>query len=185
MDYVGEDCIRKNIEIKKMGCLSRMETAIRTLIVDYGLLNVQNGLQEITKEFKRYISNLSPQPVKQEPVKQEPVKKEKPVKKKKIVKQEPEKQEPGKQEKEISSKEKKAVHADRIFKKRAEILSTGDNPIRHLTEENMKEWISQNMSYWAIAEQTGCFDYEVSNKAKEYNLKSPLSKIIASKKMSH
>ena len=83
----------------------------------------------------------------------------------------------------LSNKEKKKIHSDIILKKRQSLESENKRAISLLTEENMKEWISKNMSYWKIAELTGCYDSEVSQKAKEYGLKSTISRIIAGKKM--
>jgi hypothetical protein len=78
--------------------------------------------------------------------------------------------------------DKKTVHRDAIMKKRAELDAQGIKGQTLLSETNMKKWITDGLSYWKIAEQTGVWDAEVSTAAKSFGLTSAVSNKFIFKK---
>lgn len=77
------------------------------------------------------------------------------------------------------------IHKDKILEKRKELEAKGLNPDELLTEENLKRWVeTDKMSYWMIAEQTGCSDSVVSTKAKFHNIFSDVALMLRKRKAS-
>jgi hypothetical protein len=78
--------------------------------------------------------------------------------------------------------DKKTNHKNAIIKKRVELTEQCVEGRTLLTEENLKKWIAEGLTYWKIAEMTGVWDAEVSALAKSFGLQSEVSKTIAFKK---
>lgn len=78
--------------------------------------------------------------------------------------------------------DKKTLHKNAIYKKRAELAEQGIDGRTLLTEANIKKWLSEGKTYWKIAEQTGMWDAEVSTIAKSFGVQSEVSKFIGLKK---
>ena len=74
--------------------------------------------------------------------------------------------------------DKKKKHKDAIIAKRNELVQKGIEPSTLLTMNAMKAWLEAGRTYWWIAEETGNPDVEVSAKAKQYGIKSKVSKMV-------
>lgn len=80
------------------------------------------------------------------------------------------------------NKAKREKHDADVAAKRKEYQDKGVDPVSLLTKENLSNWLKQGLTYWQIAEATGCKDSEVSGKAKAFGLQSQMSKYIIAKR---
>lgn len=81
------------------------------------------------------------------------------------------------------NKAKREKHEADIAAKRKEYQDKGVDPVSLLTKENLVAWLQQGLTYWQIAEATGCKDAEISAKAKGFGLQSQMSKYIIAKRL--
>lgn len=79
-------------------------------------------------------------------------------------------------------KQPKQQHREEVEKKRQELVAKGVKPESLLTEENLRKWLGQGMSYQKIAKETGVHEVQVSNVAKTFGLQSSISRYVAMKK---
>ena len=79
-------------------------------------------------------------------------------------------------------KQQKQVHREEVEKKRQELTAKGVKPESLLTEDNLRKWLGQGMSYQKIAKETGVHEVQVSNVCKSFGLQSSISKYVAMKK---
>lgn len=79
-------------------------------------------------------------------------------------------------------KQPKQQHREEVEKKRQELIAKGVKPESLLTEDNLRKWLGQGMSYQKIAKETGVHEVQVSNVAKTFGLQSSISRYVAMKK---
>ena len=79
-------------------------------------------------------------------------------------------------------KHQKQQHREEVEKKKAELIAKGVKPESLLTEENLKKWLAQGLSYQKIAKETGVHEVQVSNTCKSFGLQSSISRYVAMKK---
>lgn len=79
-------------------------------------------------------------------------------------------------------KHQKQQHREEVEKKKKELLAKGVKPESLLTEENLKKWLAQGLSYQKIAKETGVHEVQVSNTCKSYGLQSSIGRYVAMKK---
>lgn len=77
-------------------------------------------------------------------------------------------------------KVKRMDHNKKVAEKRAKLIASNIKPMSLATKVNLEKWLSENWTYWKIAEETGVDAVEVSKIAKGFGLKRNPSDIIYS-----